>query len=83
MAIEKLSPCLKPKATIEAIPLVDRKVLRPDLAGLLSGANFADNSLRNRAINAAPLENGYRRKEIADHLGRHDTTVSNILRKLR
>jgi hypothetical protein len=81
--IEKLSPYLKPKAAIKEIRLVDRKVLRPDLAQLFSEANRANKSLRNRAMRAAHFEHGYRQKEIADHLGLHYTTVSNILRKIR
>jgi DNA-binding transcriptional regulator LsrR (DeoR family) len=60
-------------------------VLRPDLAQLFSDAdaNRANKSLRNRAMRAAHFEHGYRQKEIADHLGLHYTTVSNILRKIR
>jgi hypothetical protein len=81
--IEKLSPYLKQKATIEEIRLVDRKVLRPDLAELFPDANLASKALRNRAMRAAHFEHGYRQKEIADHLGLHHTTVSSILRKLR
>lgn len=83
--IEKLSPYLKPKTAIKEIRLVDRKVLRPDLAQLFSDAdaNRANKSLRNRAMRAAHFEHGYRQKEIADHLGLHYTTVSNILRKIR
>ena len=34
-------------------------------------------------MRAAYFDHGYRQKEIADHLGLHDTTVSNILRKMR
>ncbi|MGD8252572.1 MAG: hypothetical protein PVF20_09670 [Desulfobacterales bacterium] len=79
--IEKLTPYLKQKATIKEIRLVDRKVLRPDLAQLFSDANLASKALRNRAMRAAYFEHGYRQKEIADHLGLHYTTVCNILRK--
>jgi transposase len=34
-------------------------------------------------MRAAHFEHGYRQNEIADHLGRHFTTVGNILRKVR
>jgi REP element-mobilizing transposase RayT len=81
--IEKLSPYLEQKATFKEFRLVDRKVLRPELTGLFSEANLASKSLRNRAMHAAHFEHGYRQKEIADHLGLHYTTVSNILRKMR
>ncbi len=81
--IEKLSPYLEQKATIKEIRIVDRKALRPDLAQLFSDANLASKDLRNRAMCAAYFDHGYRQKEIADHLGLHYTTVSNILRKTR
>ncbi len=81
--IEKLSPYLKQKATIKEIRIVDRKALRPDLAQLFSDSNLASKALRNRAMRVAHFEHGYRQKEIADHLGLHYTTVSNILRKIR
>ena len=83
MAIEKLSPYLKQKTAIKEIRLVDRNVLRPDLAQLFSDSNLANKSLRNRAMRAAHFEHGYRQKEIADHLRLHYTTVSNILRQMR
>jgi DNA-binding NarL/FixJ family response regulator len=83
MAIEKLSPYLKKKATIKEIRIVDRKVLRPDLAQLFSESTRASKALRDRAMRAAHFEHGCRQKEIADHLGLHCTTVSNILRKIR
>jgi REP element-mobilizing transposase RayT len=73
--VAKLSPHLKEKGKIKEIRLVDRKVLRPDLALLFSDAN--------RAMRTAHFEHGYRQKEIADHLGLHYTTESNILRTIR
>jgi DNA-binding NarL/FixJ family response regulator len=83
MVIEKLSPLLKQKARIKEIRSVDRKVLRPDLAQLFSDAIRASKAFRERAMRAGYFENGYRQKEIADHLGLHDTTVRNIFRKIR
>jgi hypothetical protein len=67
----------------QGVRLVDRKVLRPALAQLFATLNRTNKFLRNRAMRAAHFEHGYRQKEIADHLGRHDTTVSNILRRVR
>ena len=81
--IEKLSPYLKKTAEIKEIRIVDRKALRPDLAKLFSESNRASKALRNRAMRTAHFEHGYQQKEIADHLGLHYTTVSNILRQMR
>jgi hypothetical protein len=83
MAFEKLSPLLKQKAGIKEIRSVDRKVLRPDLAQLFSDAIRASKAFRDRAMRAGYFEHGYRKKEIADHLGRYYATVSNIIRKMR
>lgn len=81
--IEKLSPYLKQKAAIKEIRLADRKLNRPGLAKLFTDAHCATKSLRNQAMRIAHFDHGYRQKEIADHLGLHYTTVSNILRKMR
>jgi hypothetical protein len=58
-------------------------LLRPALAQLFATLNRTNKFLSNRAMRAAHFEHGYRQKEIADHLGGHDTTVSNILRRVR
>ena len=79
--VEKLSPYLKLKATIKAIRLIDRKILRLERAGLFSDAILDRKALRNCPMRAAHFEHGCWQKEIADHLGLHCTAVSNILIK--
>lgn len=78
--IEKLSPYLRQQSALKEIRIVDRKVHRPDLAALFSGLNRANKALRNQAMHKAHFEHGYQQNEIADHLGLHYTTVSNIIR---
>lgn len=80
--IEKLSPYLKQKSALKEFRIVDRKLHRPDLAALFSKSNRTNKALRNEAMRKAHFEHGYRQKEIADHLGLHYTTVSNIVRKI-
>jgi hypothetical protein len=79
--IEKLSPYLTQKSALTEVPIVDRKVSRPDLASLFSEPTRTDKSRRNQIIRRARFEYGYRQKEIADHLGLHYTTISNIINK--
>ena len=85
MEIEKLSPYLKPKATVKEIRLVDRKVLSPDLAQLFSDATHASKALRDRAMRAAHFEHGIlveRNCRSSRAALYHYTTVSNIVRKI-
>jgi len=79
--IEKLSPYLTQKSALTEVPIVDRKVYRPDLASLFSESTRTNRSRRNQIIRRAHFEYGFRQKEIADHVGLHYTTVSNIVRE--
>ncbi len=80
--IERLSPLLKLTSALLEIPKVDRMLHRPDLASLFPTPERVDKTRRNQAIREAYREHGYSQKEIADHLGLHYTTVSNILRNV-
>ena len=79
--IQKRSPHLKQKSAFTEVPKFDRRAYRPDLESLFSQSNRNNKSLRNQAIPKAHFEYGYLQKELADHLGPHYTTVSNIIRK--
>ena len=80
--IEKLVPYLKQKTMLKEIRIIDRKIHRPGLESVFSECSHTNNkALRNQAICLAHFEYGYRQKEIADHLGLHYTTVSNLLKK--
>jgi DNA-binding MarR family transcriptional regulator len=72
---------LKEKAALKEVPIVDRKIDRPDSKSPFSESNRTNKSLRNQVMRAAHFEYAHRQKEIADHLGLHYTTVSNIIRK--
>jgi putative transposase len=79
--LEKLVPYLKQKSTLKEVPIIDRHLHRPELKELFPDEVRTRKSQRNEAIRAAHYEYGYKQKQIADFLGLHYTTLSNILRK--
>ena len=64
-----------PRSYIERIPVRQRYVSR------LSLDKIFENKKRNRGIVIAHQEYRYKQKEIAEHLGLHYSTVSNIIKK--
>lgn len=75
--VSRLAPYLMDKTEVKEISRQQRLVGRPCLDELFSGT--AEKPQRNRAIKKAHLDYGYTLKEIADHIGRHYSTVSRIV----
>jgi len=75
--ISRMAPYLMDKAEVKEISRQQRLVGRPCLDELFSG--ISDKTQRNRAIRKAHLDYGYTLKEIADHVGRHYSTISCVV----
>lgn len=78
--VERLAPLLAEAAARPEVPKRQRRLARPTLAKLLSGAAAAPRDVRNRQIAVAYLDHGYTLADIAGHLGLHYTTISKIVR---
>jgi len=65
------------KTEVKEISRQQRLLGNPGLDELFSGTSAKPQ--RNRAIKKAHLDYGYTLKEIADHIGRHYSTVSRIV----
>lgn len=65
----------------EEIPKVQRYLGRPHLNELFKEIIFNNRQSRNRKIIEAIYDHGYSQKEVADHLGKHYTTISRIISK--
>ncbi|MDY0282131.1 MAG: helix-turn-helix domain-containing protein, partial [Salinivirgaceae bacterium] len=78
--ISRMAPYLMDKAEVKEISRQQRLVGRPCLDALFSGiSDNLDKAQRNRAIKKAHLDYGYTLKEIADHVGRHYSTISRVV----
>ncbi|HDK43535.1 MAG TPA: XRE family transcriptional regulator [Desulfobacteraceae bacterium] len=53
---------------------------RPELQEIFAGGVKRTKFLRDRKIREAIEKHGYSRKEIADHLGLHYSTISRLVR---
>ncbi len=78
--ISRMAPYLIDKAEVKEISRQQRLVGRPCLDALFSGvSDKSDKAQRNRTIKKAHLDYGYTLKEIADHVGRHYSTISRVV----
>ncbi|OEU74477.1 MAG: addiction module toxin RelE [Desulfuromonadales bacterium C00003068] len=75
--VESLNFQLTCKAEIKEFSRQQRLVGRPVLEELVTDKQ--DKTLRNKAVKIAHFDYGYSLKEIADHIGRHYSTVSRII----
>lgn len=75
--ISRMAPYLMDKSEVKEISRQQRLVGRPTLDELF--ADIADKTQRNQAIERAHFEHGYTLKEIADHTGKHYSTISRIV----
>lgn len=75
--IEGLSPYLLDKSEIKEVTRQQRLAWRPSLGELF--LENQDKMLRDQTIKSANLDYGYTLKEIADHVGRHYSTISRII----
>ncbi|MDY0292343.1 MAG: transposase [Desulfuromonadaceae bacterium] len=75
--VSRMAPYLMDKTEIKEILRQQRLVGRPCLDELFSG--ISDKPQRNKAIKKAHLDYGYTLKEIADHIGRHYSTISRVV----
>ncbi len=75
--VEGLNSKIIDKSEIKEFTRQQRLIGRPSLDELM--IETQDKPLRNKAIKIAHLDHGYTLKEIADHLGRHYSTISRIV----
>jgi len=75
--VESLSSQLIDKSEIKEFTRQQRLIGRPSLEELM--IKTQDKPSRNKAIKIAHLDHGYTLKEIADHIGRHYSTISRIV----
>lgn len=66
---------------MEEIPKAQRYINRPSLRDLFIDEKASNKKYRNKQIVIAVYEYGYSQKEVADHLGKHYTTISIIISK--
>jgi len=79
--VDSLLDHLKKHKDVSEIPKSQRYVNRPALAKIFTNGIHNERRKRDKAIAEAVEKHGYRQKEVADHLGLHYSTVSNILRQ--
>ena len=79
--VDSLLDHLKKHKDVSEIPKSQRYVNRPALAKIFTNGIHNERRKRDKAIAEAVDKHGYRQKEVADHLGLHYSTVSNILRQ--
>jgi putative transposase len=77
--VEKFKNLLEDKKQLKEIPRPQRYVSRPSLNKIFSGQKTK--AQRDISINDTHMSHGYTLKKIADHLGIHYTTVSNVIGK--
>jgi putative transposase len=77
--VEKLSDYLKKHKDVPEIPRGQRYAHRPLLKKIFNEGERKNLQKRRRAIVKAVEQYGYRRSEIADHLGIRYSTVSRIV----
>jgi len=77
--IDTLKDVIPPKSSMEEIPRRQRFAHRPHLKEIFTSSRTKQK--RNECIVASYMTHGYRQKEIADFLGIHYTTVSNVIRR--
>jgi len=75
--IESLHLQILDKSEIKEFSRQQRLVGRPSLENLF--VEKQDKTLRNQTVKVAHLDYGYSLKEIADHVGRHYSTISRIV----
>ncbi len=75
--VESLNPQFIDKSEIKEFTRQQRLIGRPSLEELIIAKQ--DKMLRNKAIKIAHVDHGYTLKEIADHIGRHYSTISRIV----
>ncbi|MDH4163052.1 MAG: transposase [Nitrospirota bacterium] len=76
--VDKLADHLKKKRDIPEIPRSQRYAHRPLLEKLFAGDVRTNVRKRRAAVRRAVEQYGYRIREIATHLGLHDSSVSRI-----
>ena len=76
--VDKLAGHLKKKRNIPEIPRCQRYAHRPPLEKLFGGEARTNVLKRRAAVTKAVEQYGYRIREIAAHLGLHDSSVSRI-----
>jgi len=74
---------LEQSKILAEVPRVERLAHRPSLEALFEDVSIGSKKERNGIIRSAYEQYGYQQKDIAEHLGLHYTTVSNILRAKR
>ncbi|WP_321390030.1 helix-turn-helix domain-containing protein [uncultured Desulfuromusa sp.] len=75
--VESLSSQLIDKSEIKEFTRQQRLIGRPSLEELM--IKTQDKPSRNKVIKMAHLDHGYTLKEIADHIGRHYSTINRIV----
>jgi len=79
--VDTLIKYVKGYEEIEEIPKVQRYMSRPSLNELFKDEKLNNKEYRNKQIVKAVYEYGFSQKEVADHLGKHYTTISTIISK--
>ena len=81
--VARMEELLGDKREIREIPRAQRYPGRPPLNRLFGDTPFADRQQRNQRMVESHITYGYTLKEIADFLGVHYTTVSNVVASTR
>lgn len=79
--VEGLIKYLKGYEEIKEIPKGQRYIGRPAPSDLFDKEAGTDKRRRDMIIREAVVKHGYSQKEVADYLGIHYSTVSNIIKK--
>ncbi len=80
--VETLIGYVKGHEEVREIPKAQRYMSRPELKELFEESVFNNRLSRNEKIIDAVYQHGYSQKEVADHLGKHYTTISGIISKI-
>ena len=73
---------LRGKDLLKEVPRAQRYVSRPALAEIFKEKRGRREKGTDGIIYRAHVDHGYRMREIADHLGVHDTTISRAIRRV-
>jgi len=78
--VDRLTDHLKKHKYIPEIPRSQRYAYRPSLENLFGGDVRSNVGKRRSAVLKAVEQYGYRQREVAMHLGLHDSSVSRIVK---